>query len=44
MATVQHEHGEAMRVREWGAVSKFAALDCASGSVAAGQDLNFQKP
>ena len=31
-------------MRVWGAVSKYAALDCASGSVAAGQGLNFQKP
>ena len=33
-----------MRVRELGAASNSTALDCASGSVATGQDLNFQKP
>ena len=44
MATLQYEQGEAMRVREWGAVSKSAALDCASESMAAGQGLNFKKP
>ena len=33
-----------MTVRVWGAVSNYAALDCAAGSVAAGQDLNLQKP
>ena len=44
MATVQHEQPEAMTVRVWGAVSKYATMDCASGFVAAGQGLNFPKP